>query len=90
MRKKKKLITQEMRKISNTMLLLAGAELMGIHHRGDWDLTRHSQYSGYDLSYEDNGNKFTPWDIETSAGVDRSLAYSFLIDAYPKTVKEKF
>lgn len=59
------------------------AEFMGIHHRGDWDLKRHTEYSGVDLQYKDpvSGESFIPWDIETSAGVDRSLLF-FLIDAY--------
>ncbi|MCL5798482.1 MAG: glycine--tRNA ligase [Patescibacteria group bacterium] len=59
------------------------SEFMGIHHRGDWDLTRHQKYSGQDMSYTDpfSGEKFIPWDIETSAGVDRSALF-FLIDAY--------
>ena len=58
-------------------------EFMGIHHRGDWDLSRHQQYSGQNLSYKDpqTGEEFIPWDIETSAGVDRSLLF-FLIDGY--------
>lgn len=59
------------------------SEFMGIHHRGDWDLTRHQKYSGQDMSYMDpfSGEKYIPWDIETSAGVDRSALF-FLIDAY--------
>lgn len=58
-------------------------EFMGIHHRADWDLSRHQQYSGQSMSYEDpeTGEKFIPWDIETSAGVDRSFLF-LLIDAY--------
>lgn len=63
-------------------------EFMGIHHRGDWDLTRHEKYSGKDMKYKDNetGEEFTPWDIETSAGVDRSLLF-FLVDAYHEEEK---
>jgi len=59
------------------------SEFMGIHHRGDWDLTRHQQYSGEDMQYKDqvSGETYTPWDIETSAGVDRSILF-LLIDAY--------
>lgn len=59
------------------------SEFMGIHHRGDWDLARHQKFSGEDLSYRDpeTGEKYIPWDIETSAGVDRSLLF-ILIDAY--------
>lgn len=58
-------------------------EFMGIHHRGDWDLRRHQEYSGTDMSYRDSqtGETFIPWDIETSAGVDRSLLF-LLVDAY--------
>ncbi|MBI1864115.1 glycine--tRNA ligase [Candidatus Woesebacteria bacterium] len=59
------------------------SEFMGIHHRGDWDLKRHSEYSGEDMSYKDQATNesFIPWDIETSAGVDRSLLF-LLIDSY--------
>ncbi len=52
------------------------SEFEGIHHRGDWDLSRHK------LTYtNDDGEEFTPWVIETSGGVDRSTLF-FLIDAY--------
>ena len=52
------------------------SEFEGIHHRGDYDLSAHG------LSYVDEkGEKFTPWTIETSGGIDRSLLF-FLIDAY--------
>lgn len=58
-------------------------EVMGIHHRGDWDLKRHTEYSGVDMSYTDpqTGKKFIPWDIETSSGVDRPLLF-LLLDSY--------
>ncbi len=58
-------------------------EFMGIHHRGDWDLSRHQEYSGKPMNYKDpvSGEEFIPWDIETSAGVDRSLLF-FLLDSY--------
>lgn len=60
-------------------------EFMGIHHRGDFDLSRHQQFSGEDMTYSDpqTGEKYLPWDIETSAGVDRLLLF-LLIDAYHK------
>src|SRR3989338_2601268 len=32
-------------------------EMLCIHHRGDWDLKRHSQFSGADLSYFDEASK---------------------------------
>lgn len=52
-------------------------EFEGIHHRGDWDLGRHK------LTYRDpdSEEKYTPWVIEVSGGVDRALLF-FLIDAY--------
>ena len=58
-------------------------EFEGIHHRGEWDLSRHAQFSKGDLSYfdEESKKRFTPWVIETSAGVDRAALF-FLIDAY--------
>lgn len=58
-------------------------EIEGIHNRGDWDLSRHSKFSGTDLSEKDpqTGQKFYPYIIETSAGADR-LTLAFLIDAY--------
>ena len=52
------------------------SEFEGIHHRGDWDLSRHK------LNYvDDTGKKFIPWVIETSGGVDRSALF-FLLNAY--------
>ncbi|MFN3301630.1 MAG: glycine--tRNA ligase [Patescibacteria group bacterium] len=58
-------------------------EIEGIHNRGDWDLSHHAKYSGQDLSYFDpeTKEKYIPYIIETSGGVDRALL-TFLIDAY--------
>jgi len=58
-------------------------EFMGIHHRGDWDLTRHEKFSGQNMRYRDphTNEEYTPWDIETSAGVDRSALF-LIVDAY--------
>ena len=58
-------------------------ELAGIHHRGDWDLSRHSKFSGVDLSYFDEATRerFIPWVIESSGGIDRAILF-FLLDAY--------
>lgn len=59
------------------------SEAEGIHNRGDWDLSQHSKFSGQDLSYFDPDTKerFIPWVIETSSGVERPLLF-FLLDAY--------
>src|SRR4030042_2917878 len=58
-------------------------EIEGIHNRGDWDLSRHSKYSGADLSYTDpeTKEKYIPYIVDTSVGVERSLL-AFLCDAY--------
>jgi glycyl-tRNA synthetase len=59
------------------------AELEGIANRTDFDLRRHSEYSGEALTYfdEETGTHYFPYVIEPSAGVDRSLL-AFLLDAY--------
>lgn len=58
-------------------------ELEGIHDRGDWDLSNHSRSSGKDLGYfdEEEGKRYIPQIIETSAGADRSTLV-FLLAAY--------
>ena len=58
-------------------------ECEGIHNRGDWDLSRHTQFSGEPLTYFDEaeGERLTPYVIETSGGVDRAALF-FLLDAY--------
>lgn len=58
-------------------------ELEGIANRGDWDLSRHSEFSREDLSYRDpdTGEKYVPYVIEPSVSVGRAL-FAFLIDAY--------
>jgi glycyl-tRNA synthetase len=58
-------------------------EIEGIHNRGDFDLTRHQEYSGKKLDYYDQGanERFVPYIVETSAGADR-VALTTLVDAY--------
>ncbi len=59
------------------------SELEGIANRADFDLKQHSQYSGKELQYFDDvtKEKFYPYIIEPSGGVDRAVL-AFLIDAY--------
>ncbi|MCK9368679.1 glycine--tRNA ligase [Candidatus Dojkabacteria bacterium] len=59
------------------------AENEGIHWRGDYDLTGHSKFSGSDLSYTDpvTKEKYIPWIVETSGGVDRTFMF-LLLDAF--------
>jgi glycyl-tRNA synthetase len=58
-------------------------EIEGIHDRGDWDLTRHTEYSGKELAITDEQTKerFTPMCIETSLGIDRTTL-ALLVAAY--------
>ena len=58
-------------------------EMEGIHDRTDFDLRRHTEFSGKDLSYFDDQEKrrYTPFVIETAVGADRA-ALAFLCDAY--------
>jgi len=58
-------------------------ELEGVHNRTDYDLSRHQQYSGKDLSYFDDAvrERFIPYIVETSAGCDRTVL-TCLLDAY--------
>ena len=48
-------------------------ELEGIHSRTDFDLGNHQKLSGRNLQYFDpeTGEKYTPYCVETSIGVDR-------------------
>ncbi|HEX5416380.1 MAG TPA: glycine--tRNA ligase [Chloroflexota bacterium] len=59
------------------------SELEGIADRTDYDLKRHIEHSGEDLSYfdEETGQRIVPWVIEPSVGVDR-LFLAFLLNAY--------
>jgi len=59
------------------------SELEGIANRTDFDLRQHAKMSGKDLQYFDDAekNKFYPYIIEPSGGVDRSVL-AFLADAY--------
>ena len=58
-------------------------ELEGIHNRTDYDLKRHSEYSGKDLNYldEETHERYIPYIIETSAGLTRTVL-TVLSDAY--------
>jgi glycyl-tRNA synthetase len=59
------------------------SELEGIANRGDFDLSRHAEFSGEKLEYfdQEKGEAYVPYVIEPSLGVDRSLL-SFMVDAY--------
>ncbi|MGQ0703305.1 MAG: glycine--tRNA ligase [Gemmatimonadales bacterium] len=58
-------------------------EIEGIHNRGDYDLSRHQEYSGKKLEYFDQAanTRYLPHIVETSAGADR-VALTLLVDAF--------
>ncbi|TSC55932.1 MAG: glycyl-tRNA synthetase [Parcubacteria group bacterium Gr01-1014_18] len=67
-------------------ILLTGGkwlEISPLNHRGVWDLSRHSEYSGEDLSFFDSETKekFVPTVLETSFGLERVI-YVLLDQAY--------
>ncbi len=58
-------------------------ELEGIANRTDYDLTKHAEFSGQDLSFYDqeNDRRYVPHVIEPAAGADRATL-AFLLAAY--------
>ncbi len=65
-------------------------ELEGIHNRTDFDLKRHSEYTGKPLLYTDEEikEKYIPYIVETSAGADRTVM-AVLSDAFEEQQLEK-
>jgi len=62
-------------------------ELWGVADRTDFDLKAHQEHSGENMEYfdQETDEKYIPYVIEPSLGVDRMLL-SFLIDAYDEEV----
>jgi glycyl-tRNA synthetase len=58
-------------------------EIEGLHDRGSFDLERHAEFSGKDLSVldEESRERFVPAVVETSLGIDRT-ALALLCNAY--------
>jgi len=58
-------------------------ELEGVHNRTDFDLSRHAEATGKNLSVfdEETKEKYIPYIVETSAGCDRTIL-TVLVDAY--------
>jgi glycyl-tRNA synthetase len=61
------------------------SELEGIAHRGDFDLTAHSEASGTKLEWTDGQERYTPHVVEPALGVNRSML-AFMVDAYDEEV----
>ncbi len=62
-------------------------EIEGIHSRTDYDLRRHQEFSGKKMEYFDpfSQEKFIPFVVETSAGLDRTILM-LLCEAYEEEV----
>jgi glycyl-tRNA synthetase len=58
-------------------------ELSGLAYRTDFDLQRHQEFSGVDMTYFDQANdeRFIPHVIEPTMGVER-LLLTLILDAY--------
>jgi glycyl-tRNA synthetase len=58
-------------------------EVEGIHNRGDFDLSRHQEFSGKKLEYFDHAanKRFLPFVVETAAGPNRILL-ALLVNGY--------
>ncbi len=58
-------------------------ELWGIADRTDYDLNKHAEHSGQDMTYLDpsTNEKYVPYVIEPSLGADR-VTLAFLAEAY--------
>jgi glycyl-tRNA synthetase len=65
------------------------SEIEGIANRADFDLTQHSKFSGKTLDYfdEEKNERYIPFVIEPSSGVDRTLL-AVLVDAYDEDVAD--
>jgi glycyl-tRNA synthetase len=65
------------------------SELEGIANRTDFDLRRHTEFSGKDLRYfdEESREHYFPYVIEPAAGADRATL-AFLVDAYDEDVAD--
>ncbi|MBM3153901.1 MAG: glycine--tRNA ligase [Chloroflexi bacterium] len=65
------------------------SELEGVANRGDFDLAQHAKHSGKGLDYfdEETNERYVPYVIEPSAGVDRSVL-AFLVDSYDEDIAE--
>ena len=65
-------------------------ELEGIANRTDYDLRRHAEFTGRELSYfaTESKRRYVPYVIEPAAGADRA-ALAFLCDAYDEEVVDK-
>ena len=62
-------------------------ELEGVHNRTDYDLSRHQEYSGQNMTYFDESTRerYLPYIVETSGGLNRTML-AVMLDAYCEEV----
>src|SRR5690349_5759972 len=62
------------------------SELEGVANRGDYDLTRHTEFSSTKLEYVGpDGERYTPHVIEPAVSIER-IVVALLVDAYDEEV----
>ena len=64
-------------------------EINGTHNRTNFDLTRHTEYSGESQEYfdQETGEKYIPYIVESTYGLDRTVL-AVLFNAYRKETLE--
>jgi len=66
-------------------------ELFGLAHRGDFDLTQHTEFGNEKLEYfdQETGERFIPHILEPTFGVERSLLVALVAAYTEETVGEE-
>ncbi|MFA4943715.1 MAG: glycine--tRNA ligase [Lentisphaeria bacterium] len=64
-------------------------EVEGVHHRGTWDMRRHSEFCGQELMYfdQERNERYFPTVVETSCGLDR-ICLALLCNGYAEDTAE--
>jgi len=62
-------------------------EINGTHNRTDYDLSRHEEYSGTSMAYQDpnTNEKYIPYIIESTYGLDRTVL-AIICEGYKKEI----
>src|SRR5262249_21986190 len=62
------------------------SELEGVANRGEYDLTRHTEFSGTKLEYVGpDGDRYTPYVVEPAVSIER-IFVAMLVDAYDEEI----
>ncbi len=65
-------------------------EINGTHNRTNYDLTRHQEYSGENMSYldPDTNERYIPYIIESTYGLDRTVLAVLFNSYYKETLED--